>query len=230
MSFNESNVTRGFKGIWIPKEIWLNEELTMQEKIFLVEIDSLDNEEGCTASNQYFADFFDISKNRVSLVIQNLIEKGYVKSRIVYKDSTKQILYRVLNICRPPYPTFVGEGITQKCEDNNIYNNIYNKKEINKEKGSLPEPYEDLVSHFEEIWNEYPNKKGKAKAFKHYFTWIKGKEYCDKKVTLTARQMWYAVQNYLEEIQVKGTQPQYIKHGDTFFNNIIDYVKEGDEV
>jgi len=35
---------RDFKGIWIPKEIWLNENLTLQEKVFLVEIESLDNE------------------------------------------------------------------------------------------------------------------------------------------------------------------------------------------
>ena len=26
------NITRGFKGIWIPKEIWECKELTMQEK------------------------------------------------------------------------------------------------------------------------------------------------------------------------------------------------------
>ena len=80
-----------------------------------------------------------------------------------------------------------------------------------------------------ESLREYPNKKGKSKAFKHYFTWIKGKEYCGKKVKLTARQMWYAVQNYIEEINLKGTQPQYIKHGDTFFNNIVEYVREGDD-
>ena len=57
----ELEINRGFKGIWIPKEIWLNTDLTMQEKVFLVEIDSLDNDIGCTAGNQYFADFFGIS-------------------------------------------------------------------------------------------------------------------------------------------------------------------------
>lgn len=107
-------VNRGFKGIWIPKEIWLNTNLTMQEKVFLVEIDSLDNEGGCTAGNQYFAEFFGISKTRVSLVIQNLISKGYITSKLIYKEGSKQILYRVLKICRPPYPTFVIEGIQQK--------------------------------------------------------------------------------------------------------------------
>ena len=38
--------TRDFKGIWIPREIWLNENLSLQEKAFIVEIDSLDKENG----------------------------------------------------------------------------------------------------------------------------------------------------------------------------------------
>ena len=65
---------RDFKGIWIPKEVWLTEELTLQEKVFLVEIDSLDNEDGCWASNKYFADFFNVTTQRASQVINNLKE------------------------------------------------------------------------------------------------------------------------------------------------------------
>lgn len=130
------NITRGFKGIWIPKEIWECKELTMQEKILLVEIDSLDNENGCTAGNHYFSEFFEVSKTRISLVIKSLVQKGFIKSKLVYADDSKQILYRVINICRPPYPTFIKEGIQQnedtpiqqKLKDNNTYNNnIYNK-------------------------------------------------------------------------------------------------------
>ena len=77
---------RNFKGIWIPKEIWLSSELTLQEKVFLVEIDSLDNEEGCFAGNQYFSDFFGVSKVRVSEVINSLVKKGYITSKIIYKE------------------------------------------------------------------------------------------------------------------------------------------------
>jgi hypothetical protein len=39
---------RDFKGVWIPKEIWLDERLNALEKIILTEIDSLDaTERGC---------------------------------------------------------------------------------------------------------------------------------------------------------------------------------------
>ena len=56
---------RDFKGVWIPKEIWLNNNLTLTEKLLLVEIDSLDNEFGCTANNAYFDAIFSNLESRV---------------------------------------------------------------------------------------------------------------------------------------------------------------------
>lgn len=119
---------RNFKGIWIPKEIWLSEELTLQEKVFLVEIDSLDNEEGCYAGNQYFADFFGVSKVRVSEVINSLVKKEYITSTIIYKEGTKQILKRVLKVSLIGYKRKVEEGIKEKFKDSNTTNNTVNKE------------------------------------------------------------------------------------------------------
>ena len=47
-----------FKGIWIPKDIWLSDQLSLMEKVLFVEIHSLDNERGCYAGNKYFSEFF----------------------------------------------------------------------------------------------------------------------------------------------------------------------------
>ena len=94
---------RQFKGIWIPKEIWLNKDLTFQEKIILVEIDSYDDGQvGCYASNKHFVKNFGITSSRVSQIIQNLQNKGYIK--ITYKYNGKEIERRYLHINRPPYP------------------------------------------------------------------------------------------------------------------------------
>lgn len=49
---------RDFKCIWITKELWILKDLSLLEKVMLSEIDSLDNENGCYATNDYFADFF----------------------------------------------------------------------------------------------------------------------------------------------------------------------------
>lgn len=70
---------RDFKGVWIPKEIWLNENLTMLEKVILTEIDSLDNEEHCSAGNEYLAQFCQCSEWKVSTAIKKLIELGYLE-------------------------------------------------------------------------------------------------------------------------------------------------------
>jgi len=70
---------RDFKGVWIPKEIWLNTDLSIIEKVLLVEIDSLDNSErGCFASNEYLAKFVQLSESRVAHIISDLKKNGYI--------------------------------------------------------------------------------------------------------------------------------------------------------
>jgi hypothetical protein len=87
---------REFKGVWIPREIWLNKELTWMEKLFLTEIDSLDKHNTCYASNNYFSEFFNISKTRSSQIINSLVKKGYIQSELIYNGM--QIEKRVLKI------------------------------------------------------------------------------------------------------------------------------------
>ena len=133
---------RDFKGIWIPKEVWLSKELTLIEKLFFVEINSLDNSEGCFAGNGYFAEFFGLSKTRVSVIIASLKSKGYISSTIIYKEGTKQILKRVLKICyigyitkvKGGYITKVKDPIKEKFIDNNTVNNTIVNNTINKQK------------------------------------------------------------------------------------------------
>lgn len=138
-------MNRDFKGIWIPKEIWLSEDLSMTEKVLLVEIDSLDNESGCFASNEYFAKFLKISKDRVSRLISGLCKKGYLVSTMTYKEGSKEIDKRVLNTLigyrRPigentntlsvkePNPPVENTGtpIGENTKDNNTsFNNTFN--------------------------------------------------------------------------------------------------------
>lgn len=91
-----SNENRDFKGVWIPKDVWLNIELTWIEKMFLVEIDSLDNENHCYASNAYFAEFFKVSKARCTQIIKSLEAKNYLTIHLQKKG--KQVIKRTLKI------------------------------------------------------------------------------------------------------------------------------------
>ena len=82
-------MTRAFKGIWIPAEIWLNPELSITEKVMLVEIESLqDPVRGCYASNAHFAAFFGLSSHRVSRIISDLVHRGFLKTEMVYCEKS----------------------------------------------------------------------------------------------------------------------------------------------
>jgi len=123
-------MNRDFKGIWIHREIWVSKEISMQEKVFLAEIHSLDNETGCIASNAYFAEFFQLSKSSVSRIISSLSKKGLIKVHLVYKDN-KEVDKRIIRCCKyggkeikevkkeikTPSETLLPEGFAPKVID-----------------------------------------------------------------------------------------------------------------
>lgn len=69
---------RDFKGVWIPRDIWLSKQLSLMAKVLFVEIHSLDNERGCFASNAYFAEFFQVSDRQIRNLIGELKSHGFV--------------------------------------------------------------------------------------------------------------------------------------------------------
>lgn len=69
---------RDFKGVWIAREIWLEDGLTLIEKCLLVEINSLDGEAGCFASNAYFINFLNSSESTVKRSLAALKKLGYI--------------------------------------------------------------------------------------------------------------------------------------------------------
>lgn len=74
-----TNQERDFKGVWIPKVVWLDDRLNALEKVILTEIDSLDQgERGCWASNKHIAEFCQCSETKVSTAISKLTKLGYL--------------------------------------------------------------------------------------------------------------------------------------------------------
>lgn len=68
-----------FKGVWIPKAIWLNPELSPLDKMVYAEIWALEEEDGCFASNEYLAGFCQCSVRKVAQAIQKLKDLGFVQ-------------------------------------------------------------------------------------------------------------------------------------------------------
>ena len=66
-------------------------------------------------------------------------------------------------------------------------------------------------NEFEKLWNLYPNKKGKSKSLTKYIL--------ARKKGTTYEQVLKGINNYIEYIKKNKISLQYIKHGDTYFNN-----------
>jgi hypothetical protein len=72
---------RAWKGTWIPKSIWENENLTWMEKCIWAEIFNLDDDDkgGCWASNAFLAKKFNTSPQTITNTICKLKKLNLIK-------------------------------------------------------------------------------------------------------------------------------------------------------
>ena len=113
-------VNRAFKGVWIPKEIYLDNRLSWSEKILIVEIDSLDRGEGCFAGNEYLSKFIGITTTSISSSISKLVSLGFCK-RVFVKH--KRYLYSNIK--------GFNENVDERLMENHKHNNTVNKTDNN---------------------------------------------------------------------------------------------------
>lgn len=154
------------KGIWIPIEVWKDKNLTWNEKILFLEIDSYtSSEKDCFFSNEYISDLLGISVTNASKTISSLIEKGYViKTKF---DGRKRYVKTALSYttslhCQQRQPSYTHDN---NINNNNIEtdNNTSNKeKEIDL---SISKRNKEL---FEECWLAYNRKGSKKKALEQW--------------------------------------------------------------
>ena len=118
---------RDFKGVWIPRDVWLDRRLTALEKVILIEIDSLDStERGCYASNAYIAEFCQCSETKVSTAISKLVKLGYLR----IKSFNGRLRELKSSLSKSERQTFRNsEADTQNLKESNIVNKPSNNTE-----------------------------------------------------------------------------------------------------
>lgn len=80
------------KGLWIPANILLNEELSDKEKIVLSMILYLSDEKGsCFASNKYIASIVNVTSDRVSKIVSSLKKKEYIEVKFKFRTDSKEV-------------------------------------------------------------------------------------------------------------------------------------------
>ena len=145
------NDNRDFKGVWIPKEVWLDTRLNALDKVILMEIDSLDQgEKGCYASNEHLAEFCQCSKTKVSTAISKLIECGYLYIQN-FDGRKRELKSRVSNFERQSLKKCNAD--IQNLKESNTYrntNNNTNNKVSKKERKSKSKSYDEQITEYTE--------------------------------------------------------------------------------
>lgn len=106
----------------------------------------------------------------------------------------------------------------EKDIDNNIRSfsdendQVTSEKSVSKEHQSAYKPTKkELDDRFESLWTLYPRKVGKQKARKYYERAVKN--------GTSDEVIRKGIESYNREIQVQGTQTNFIQHGATWFGN-----------
>ena len=165
-----SENNRKFKGVWIPAEYWLDENLTIMEVVLITEIDSLDGENGCFASNKHFADFLGVTSGRASQLITDLKEKGYIQTTYTTNNNVTQRIIRVVNKLNTPVKKLNRgikntKGVFKKCVTSNTSSNTSSNTDSNSSSGRRREEdpeREQIYKQFFQLARMHDKMKQKA--------------------------------------------------------------------
>ena len=163
-------MNRDFLGVWIPREVWLNKDLSTNEKVLLADIASLGGmSNGCFATNQYLADFFGLSKDRISKLISSLKNKGYITVELVYKEGTYEVEQRLIKIIPYSYFQLGGQDHLGGIGENNDYiTNNYNINNNNIPKTSKKKTTKEVRHKYGEFKNVLLSDKDLEKLKAEY--------------------------------------------------------------
>lgn len=183
----------------LPANVRYDKNLKPNVKLLYAEITALSQSTGkCFASNQYFADLYNVTPIAISRWVSDLVKNGYIKREMEYKKGTKQIINRYISIGIDPINNLVNTPIDQKVKDNNT--SSYNITSINNNE------YEE---HFNKLWLMYPSSR-RPDSKKKVTAKIK-KEL--KEITV---EEWGRV---IDRYRLVMSSEKYMKHCFRFMNN-----------
>ena len=116
----------------IPADVRYSKNLTPNAKLLYAEITALCNMNGkCTASTQYFATLYNVSKTSIQNWLKILEDNKHIIRHNIFKEGTKEILSRHIKLVNNP---------TQNNFRDNININITNNNTTYSNKGRFKKP------------------------------------------------------------------------------------------
>jgi len=87
----------------IPADVRYNKNLSPNSKLLYAEITALCNMNGkCTASTQYFATLYNVSKTSIQNWLKCLVDNKFITRTTIFKEGTKEILSRHIKLIKQP--------------------------------------------------------------------------------------------------------------------------------
>lgn len=143
-------------------------------------------------------------KSAVMSQLDELEQHGYLvrkQVRVDGKIAGVEYIVSEVQISDFPYADFQH---TEKQHAENSTQSNTNTSITNLSKN------EDIYTEFEKLWNLYPRKQGKDKAFGYYKK--------ARKSGTTYEEVEVGIQAYITYIRVNEIEAQYVKMGSTFFS------------
>ena len=148
----------------IPANVRYDKDLVPNAKLLYGEITALCNEKGyCWATNQYFAELYNVSDRTIKNWISQLVDKGYIQRSVKYREGTKEIEQRKLFIGSENNFTTLGNYVPDPKENNfttpsekkfpvnnTIINNTFNNTNEYKEKNIKKESINSVIAEYTE--------------------------------------------------------------------------------
>lgn len=197
--------SKGFEGVWIPKSVFMIEELTFNQKVIFAMIQNLSSDQPCFASNHYIGKQLNISERQVSRQISVLKSKNFIHYKHPRKISgeweRREITVRHKTHWVESLPK-VSSGHEEthipKVSTNNkvLYNKVYNKGNLDKSKEVIKERE---VDPFIKFWKTIPSIRriNKVRTKKNW-------------LLATQKESAEVIQKAME-LFVERVEPQYIK-------------------
>jgi DNA-binding MarR family transcriptional regulator len=146
-----------FTGLWMPKEVFETNSLTLTEKVCFSLIDALDGDDGCWASNAYLQNCLNVEKRQMQNILAKLIEQGLVVRQ--YTPVGRRVLHTVHSValrdaihCTPPMQPIAPPP----CNPLHPYSKEDNKEDIKKIKGLIDAPVFPFDSEaFHKAWGSW---------------------------------------------------------------------------
>ena len=175
----------------IPADVRYDDRLTPNAKLLYGEITALSNKKGfCFATNNYFAELYNVSKVSISKWINQLIEFDYLN--VQYELDENKISTRKLFL-NPPRK--LKGGVKEKLMDNSIvYNN--NNININNRKTKTTKKVSDFADNYIKCYDaiiELFPERTRPKTTAQKIKWLDTIRLADEKDNCNPRQLWWIV-------------------------------------